>query len=94
MSEALARVKSFGYEIIKPLDEAKVEQMGMPDAVVEGKQGDVAEGYKDVFKQLAFVKDPDVSVPIKDERGHYTYPYPGLLGRTCSANHQITNSVV
>ena len=62
VSEAVGRVKSFGYEIIKPLDEAKVEQMGLPQDVVEGKHGDVHEGYKHVFKQLAFVKDPDVSI--------------------------------
>jgi hypothetical protein len=68
--------------------------MGMPDAVVEGKQGDVAEGYKHVFKQLAFVKDPDVSFPIKDERGHCTYLYPGLLGRTRSANYQIAKPLL
>jgi lactoylglutathione lyase len=54
-------VKSFGYEVIKPLDEAKEEQMGMPDSVVQGKSGAVDEGYKRVFRQLAFVKDPDVS---------------------------------
>jgi lactoylglutathione lyase len=59
--EALDRVKSFGYEIIKPLDEAKETQLGMPDDVVQGKYGAVHEGYKHVFKQLAFVKDPDVS---------------------------------
>ncbi|KAH6039029.1 hypothetical protein HBI54_166850 [Parastagonospora nodorum] len=56
---ALERVKSFGYEVIKPLDEAKEEQMGMPDSVVQGKSGAVDEGYKRVFRQLAFVKDPD-----------------------------------
>lgn len=59
--EALERVRSFGCEVIKPLDEAKVEQMGMPERVVEGKCEDVHEGYKHVFRQLAFVKDPDVS---------------------------------
>jgi lactoylglutathione lyase len=47
------------------LDEAKVEQMGMPDEVVIGKYGVVAEGYEHVFKQLAFVKDPDVSLPLR-----------------------------
>jgi hypothetical protein len=49
------------YEIIKPLDEAKETQFGMPDDVVQGKHGAVPEGYKHVFRQLAFVKDPDVS---------------------------------
>jgi lactoylglutathione lyase len=62
VAAALDRVRSFGYEIIKPLDEAKEDQMGVPDAVVHGKYGAVDEGYKHVFKQLAFVKDPDVSV--------------------------------
>jgi lactoylglutathione lyase len=61
--EALARVKEFGYEIIKPLDEAKEEQMGMPPAAIAGEFGEVAEGYKHLLRQLAFVKDPDVSGP-------------------------------
>lgn len=61
VTAALERVKSFGYEVTKPLDEAKEEQMGMPDSVVEGEFGAVDEGYKRVFRQLAFVKDPDVS---------------------------------
>jgi lactoylglutathione lyase len=61
VAETLERIKSFGYEAIKPLDDAKVEQMGLPDCVVEGRFGVVDEGYKHVFKQLAFVKDPDVS---------------------------------
>ncbi|KAI4664955.1 uncharacterized protein J4E79_003254 [Alternaria viburni] len=57
--EALERIKSFGYEVIKPLDEAKEEQMGLPAEAVEGKHGTVPDGYKHVFKQLIFVKDPD-----------------------------------
>lgn len=61
VAEALERLGRFGYEVIKPLDEAKVEQMGLPECVVQGKGEPVAEGYKHVFKQLAFVKDPDVS---------------------------------
>ncbi|KAI4930486.1 uncharacterized protein J4E92_004318 [Alternaria infectoria] len=61
VAEALERIKSFGYEVIKPLDEAKEEQMGLPAEAVEGKHGTVQDGYKHVFKQLAFVKDPDVS---------------------------------
>jgi lactoylglutathione lyase len=55
---AVERAKSFGYEVIKPLGEAKVEQMAVPRGV---KDGDVDEGYRHVFRQLAFVKDPDVS---------------------------------
>lgn len=62
VAEALERVKSFGFEVIKPLDEAKTEQMGMPDEIVQGRHGEIAEGYKNVFKQLAFVKDPDVGI--------------------------------
>jgi len=54
----LKRVADFGYQIIKPLGEAKTEQFGVPDFV---KGENVAEGYKHVFRQLAFVVDPDVS---------------------------------
>lgn len=61
VAETLERVRSFGFEVIKPLDKAKTEQMGMPADIVQGQHGEVAEGYKNVFKQLAFVKDPDVS---------------------------------
>jgi lactoylglutathione lyase len=66
VAETLERVNSFGYDVIKPLDEARVEQMAMPDEVVEGKCESVAEGYKYVFKQLAFVRDPDVSTSKSD----------------------------
>ncbi|KAH7378698.1 Glyoxalase/Bleomycin resistance protein/Dihydroxybiphenyl dioxygenase [Pyrenochaeta sp. MPI-SDFR-AT-0127] len=59
VAEALDRVRSFGYEIIKPLDEAREEQMGLSDEVVKGKFGGVNEGYKHIFRQLAFVQDPD-----------------------------------
>lgn len=58
---AIERAKSFGYEVIKPLDQAGEDQMAMPPAVVEGKYGPVFDGYKHVYKQLAFVRDPDVS---------------------------------
>jgi lactoylglutathione lyase len=61
VTKALERVKGFGYDIIKPLDEANVEQMGLPDDIVKGKYEAVHEGYKHVFRQLAFVRDPDVS---------------------------------
>lgn len=61
VAAATERVKSFGFEVLKPLDEAKEEQMGLPDEIVQGKHGEVAEGYKNIFKQLTFVKDPDVS---------------------------------
>jgi lactoylglutathione lyase len=61
VAEALERVRSFRYEGIKPLDEAKVETMALPQAVVERKYGAIVEGYMHVCKQLAFVGDPDVS---------------------------------
>jgi lactoylglutathione lyase len=54
----LKRAEDFGYKIIKPLGEDKTEQLGVPDFV---KGEDVAEGYKFVFRQLAFIVDPDVS---------------------------------
>lgn len=53
---ALKRAAEFGYKIIKPLGEDKTEQLGVPDFV---KGDDVAEGYKYVFRQLAFILDPD-----------------------------------
>ncbi|KAF2007962.1 Glyoxalase/Bleomycin resistance protein/Dihydroxybiphenyl dioxygenase [Amniculicola lignicola CBS 123094] len=52
----LERVREFGYEVIKPLGESKVTQMGLPAHV---KDAEVVEGYKWVFEQLAFVRDPD-----------------------------------
>ena len=57
VEKALQRVSEFGYKIIKPLGEADAKQFGVPDFV---KDEDVAEGYKFVFRQLAFVVDPDV----------------------------------
>ncbi|KAF1950313.1 Glyoxalase/Bleomycin resistance protein/Dihydroxybiphenyl dioxygenase [Byssothecium circinans] len=58
---AIERVERFGYEVIKPLGEAEDEAMGVPvdegSGQVEG--GLVDEGYKQVFRQLAFVRDPD-----------------------------------
>jgi catechol 2,3-dioxygenase-like lactoylglutathione lyase family enzyme len=66
VAETVERVKSFGFEIIKPLDEAKMTQFGMPDDVAQGKLGEVPEGYKHVFKQLAFAKDPDVSRDVEN----------------------------
>ncbi|KAF2033397.1 Glyoxalase/Bleomycin resistance protein/Dihydroxybiphenyl dioxygenase [Setomelanomma holmii] len=59
VAAALERVESFGYEVIKPLGEAKEEQMGLPSDIVAGRYDAVHEGYKHVFMQLAFVKDPD-----------------------------------
>jgi lactoylglutathione lyase len=61
VAETLARIKNFGYEVLKPLNEANVEQMGLPEDAMKGKFEEVHAGYKHVFKQLAFVKDPDVS---------------------------------
>lgn len=63
VAETLERVKERGYEVIKPLGEAKLETMGLPGVVVKGGFGEVSEGYKFVFGQLAFVRDPDVSIP-------------------------------
>ncbi|KAF1843668.1 Glyoxalase/Bleomycin resistance protein/Dihydroxybiphenyl dioxygenase [Cucurbitaria berberidis CBS 394.84] len=59
VAATLERVASFGFEVIKPLGEAAEAQMGLPGDVVQGKHGSVHDGYKHVFKQLAFVKDPD-----------------------------------
>jgi hypothetical protein len=61
VAAALRRVEQFGYEIIKPLGEAEERTMGVNEEIVDGKEGDVVEGYKHVFRQLAFVRDPDVS---------------------------------
>lgn len=91
VAETLDRVRSFGYEVIKPLDEAREETMGMPASVVEGKYGAVHEGYKHVFKQLAFVKDPDVSFQIEncgmacEESDIANGVVVGLLGGACAA---------
>jgi catechol 2,3-dioxygenase-like lactoylglutathione lyase family enzyme len=60
VGKALERVRSFGYEVIKPLGEVEDKQMGVPMKAMEGTE--VVEGYKHVFRQLAFVRDPDVSV--------------------------------
>ncbi|USP73277.1 uncharacterized protein yc1106_00551 [Curvularia clavata] len=59
VAEATKRVEGFGFEVIKPLGEAKEEQMAVPDEIVQGKYEPVVEGYKHIFKQLTFVKDPD-----------------------------------
>jgi lactoylglutathione lyase len=72
VAEALERVKRFGFEVIKPLDEAKEKQMGLPDEVLKGGYGSVPDGYKHVFKQLVFVKDPDVSVNPDEYRVNKT----------------------
>ncbi|KAJ4296813.1 hypothetical protein N0V90_006861 [Kalmusia sp. IMI 367209] len=56
---AIERVRGFGYEVVKPLNEAEESTMGVPEGVVKGQDGTVHEGYKHVFRQLAFVKDPD-----------------------------------
>ncbi|KAF2731058.1 Glyoxalase/Bleomycin resistance protein/Dihydroxybiphenyl dioxygenase [Polyplosphaeria fusca] len=56
---ALERVRGFGFEVLKGLGEVEVSGMGVNGGIVEGREGEVAEGYKGVFAQLAFVKDPD-----------------------------------
>ncbi|KAH7321967.1 Glyoxalase/Bleomycin resistance protein/Dihydroxybiphenyl dioxygenase [Rhexocercosporidium sp. MPI-PUGE-AT-0058] len=61
VKELLERAKEFGYEILKPLGESQAHQYGVP-GLEEGKvdEGrDVVEGYKFVFRQLAFLRDPD-----------------------------------
>jgi len=57
VEKALKRVEEFGYKIIKPLGEAKASQYGVGGV----QEGQVAEGYNHVFRQLAFILDPDVS---------------------------------
>lgn len=59
VSAALKRVEEFGYSIIKPLGDAEEGRMGVSAQVVSGTEGLVDEGYKHVFRQLAFVRDPD-----------------------------------
>ncbi|KUJ21267.1 Glyoxalase/Bleomycin resistance protein/Dihydroxybiphenyl dioxygenase [Mollisia scopiformis] len=56
VENALQRAAEFGFKVIKPLGENGVETMGVPSFV---KDEDVVEGYKFVFRQLAFVVDPD-----------------------------------
>ncbi|KAH7393621.1 Glyoxalase/Bleomycin resistance protein/Dihydroxybiphenyl dioxygenase [Cadophora sp. MPI-SDFR-AT-0126] len=61
VKEVLDRAKEFGVEVIKPLGESEVGQYGV-EGLEEGKveEGrDVVEGYKFVFRQLAFLRDPD-----------------------------------
>ena len=54
---ALERARNMGIKVIKPLGDDREETMG-----VEGLgKGNVEEGYKFVYRQLAFVLDPDVS---------------------------------
>jgi catechol 2,3-dioxygenase-like lactoylglutathione lyase family enzyme len=94
VAAASDRIKSFGYEIIKPLDEAKEEQMGLPNAVVQGKHGAIDGGYKHVFKQLVFVKDPDVSGLQKREDYHMLTSIVGLLDRTCASSNKRTQRFI
>jgi lactoylglutathione lyase len=60
-AKAIERVKSFGYEVIKPLGDVEEEKMGIP---VDRGGDPLDDGYKQVWRQLAFVKDPDVSFII------------------------------
>lgn len=71
MAAALKRVEEFGYAIVKPLGEAQESTMGVNAKIVQGGEGEVAEGYKHVFRQLAFVRDPDVSFlfSLKEDMG-------------------------
>ncbi|PVH76825.1 Glyoxalase/Bleomycin resistance protein/Dihydroxybiphenyl dioxygenase [Cadophora sp. DSE1049] len=61
VKEVLERAREFGFEVIKPLGESQVGQYGV-EGLEEGKvdeRRDVVEGYKFVFRQLAFLRDPD-----------------------------------
>ncbi|KAK0099600.1 hypothetical protein ONS95_013503 [Cadophora gregata] len=61
VAKVLERAREFGVEVIKPLGESEVGQYGV-EGLVEGRveEGrDVVEGYKFVFRQLAFLRDPD-----------------------------------
>ena len=53
---AVERCRERGYEILKDVGEARVGQMGVNGGIGEEE---VVEGYKFVFRQLAFVRDPD-----------------------------------
>ena len=57
VEQALQRVRDFGFEVVKVLGEARAEGMVVGDV----REEEVGEGYKHVFRQLAFAKDPDVS---------------------------------
>lgn len=56
---ALQRIQKFGFDIIKPLDDARAEHMGLPPELAQDKHQKVDERYKQIFRQLAFVRDPD-----------------------------------
>ncbi|PVH95383.1 Glyoxalase/Bleomycin resistance protein/Dihydroxybiphenyl dioxygenase [Periconia macrospinosa] len=64
VAAALERAKSFGFEVIKPLGEAEEKTMAVPldgekQVKCVGESVAVDEGYKHIFRQLAFVRDPD-----------------------------------
>lgn len=61
VADTLERAREFGYRVVKPLDEAGVKDMGVHGLKNEES---VVEGYKFVFRQLAFVLDPDVSLSL------------------------------
>ncbi|CAI6339075.1 unnamed protein product [Periconia digitata] len=92
VAAALDRVKNFGFEVIKPLGEAKESTMGVPmkegDMKVQcvGESVAVDEGYKRVFEQLAFVKDPDVSF-------FFLLPFSGNLS-FCLISYEVARRTV
>ncbi|KAL7270872.1 hypothetical protein RUND412_006410 [Rhizina undulata] len=58
VAKCLERLKNVCPDLVvlKGLGEDAFGSMGVPG---EGAEGEVEEGYKNVFRQLAFVKDPD-----------------------------------
>jgi hypothetical protein len=86
--------------VIKPLDEAKTEQIGMPEEIVQGQLGEVAEGYRNVFKQWAFVRDPDVRIHAMQDFPPYTC-FDGATGLslylkwlTCERSRRLSEDLV
>jgi len=58
VGEVLERCRGAGYKILKDLGDGggSTEKLGVPGFL---RVEDVSEGYKFVFRQLAFVEDPD-----------------------------------
>jgi lactoylglutathione lyase len=62
VAKALQRLKEVypETEILKGLGEEAFRVMGVPRVREDGREDSlVEEGYKAVFRQLAFVRDPD-----------------------------------
>ncbi|KZT53206.1 Glyoxalase/Bleomycin resistance protein/Dihydroxybiphenyl dioxygenase [Calocera cornea HHB12733] len=54
VSTALARLEKFGAKVFKPLGVATNETIPVPPGKVE-----IVDGYKEVYKQIAMIQDPD-----------------------------------